>query len=294
METVTAEARPVIDIPETGAQNEIIRYEPPAVHNEASTTALVQPDSDVVDTTWRVVDDKPVASKQGTSLQASTTFRISDEGQQGAVRHTPTQLEPKPYTLNQQLTDEWQANGWMFERPASELSVGEQLAQRTKAPAQVKAIRATALAPQIAPHQALSAPASGAMSTTRQYSGLEAPSFLLAPLAAGFAGLGLLFDRLFDLFTFGLFAGRAAPRYIPAKRVLFVTRLDFGETLGAYLVGEGLPLQVEGMEDRKANMPEYKFSISAGHLRWGLSLMRDYGCDVQYDDERELWEVLPC
>lgn len=288
METLTVEAQPVIDIPETGVTNEIVRYEPPP-----AATQLTIPDTDIVETTWRVVDDAPATSGISRPQQDMLApYGIGYTDWWKETDHTPVQAlpEPKPYTLNQQLADEWQKEGWLFERPTNELSVGQQVDQAASAqPAAAVAARSkTALQPSAPAPSASTAPA------YRNRTRVETPGLLETTVGLGMDGICRLFDWLFDLLTFGAFrSGNTAPHYTPAKRILFVTRLDFGETLGAYLVGEGLPLQVEGMEYRKANMPEYKFSISAHHLRWGLRLMRDYGCDVGYDTERELWEVLP-
>jgi len=263
METLTLEAPPVVEIPEPAAVNEIVRYEPPST---ALEPVQPQQDSEIVDATWRIVDDAP-------SNQAAIepwTPSATDNGWTPYQPQAAALPEPKPYTLNQQMADEWQRNGWTFERPTQELSVGEQMAQpapRTQTQPQRQGIASM-------------------MPVDRQQIWLEMPDFA-----------GWIFSQINDFLsflTFGFAGGsNTAPRYTPAKRVLFVTRLDFGETLGAYLVGQGLPLQVEGEEKRRGNMPEYKFSISANHLKWGLRLMRDYGCEPTYDKERELWEVLP-
>ncbi len=260
METLTLEAPPSIEIPEPAAINEIVRYEPPSTAIEP-----VQRDSEIVEGTWRIVDDAPTPK---TSVETWTPSAAAD----WSLKHPAAALpEPKPYTMNQQMSDEWQRCGWMFERPTQEQSLGEQMA---------KTARRTQVQP--APRQQIAS----MMPVQRQGIGLEMPDFA-----------GWIFSQINDFLsfvTFGFAGGNnTATRYTPAKRVLFVTRLDFGETLGAYLVGEGLPIQVEGEEKRKANMPEYKFSISANHLRWGLRLMHDYGCEPTYDKGRELWEVLP-
>lgn len=267
METAIVEHQPVINIPEVGATNEIVRFEP-----QAQSAPLAKIESpEIVDATWRLVDDTPRIPMVSSAIGVPKPVRYE------APVPAP---EPKPYTLNQQLADEWQQNGWMFERPVPYEAPAPK-ATRNSETFGVASSRKSAPRPS---------------RNTGALIGLN----LIDNIAFSVDGLANLSDTLANLvdrllgFLFGPLLGTQGSkgnRYAPAPKVLFVAPLDLGPTIVAYLVAKGLPTNHEGIEHSKSNMPEYKFSISAHHIKWCMGLLKQYGCVIEHSRERELYEV---
>jgi hypothetical protein len=248
-----APATTAIEIPEPTATNQIVPFQPQIIDN--APTALARSETpEIVDATWRIVDTPQPAQPHSFSLPGAA-----------GPASMPMTRNDRPHMQNQPDVNAWPAQA-RTQAPTATVSAA---AQQDSAKWSFPLPSATGIADLIFE----SLEGLGFISNFIANSIDGFLSFLLGPLAPGGGG-------------------KRENRYTPADKALFVTPLHLGETIVAHLVAGGLPTNYEGIENRKGYMPEYRFSISAHHIRWCLRLLRDYGCVAGYSKERELYEVI--